>query len=585
MDHNAATATAITNQVPQSTTMTSLQNTLHQHNTRNGKIHHQQQQQQQQQQHHTPPSATSYELKHFKRPRNTTNNDTNNTTSTLTTRLRAMSDLEDEGKIDSKQKGILKDLVISGDDELLRAVEQYEKGDRKALDQMVQSGVIRKRGLSSDNMELLDDLDLDYMSMEVGNGGDNVSGSVSASASGAASNLKSQSIAMNKPRRRSFSETSHGFHMSRTSSPVPPSIQQQQQQQQYHQQQQQQQHQQNQQQQQLPYDGVGEIEFNADTLNTSNHNQVTKIRADSILDIQRNRANSLAFGGLLGEESASEEVESVGKWMDRAPIMQELRETREMRKMPLKKRVNGEMLLVNHHHPDAGMNMHMHMNSHQQQQHQESEDDDSDDEEGSEDEEMNVKKKKMTVAERKRVERAAKKAQKEREKLEKKLLKERLKLEKKQREREAREKKSGRKKKDNKKKKSTATAAGASAHDGSMMPHLFMNDAHDGNDDEIKVIVSGTGRPRSLSDPNLSITLDANGLLNIGHPPDWVGAYSPESRKLRIDRFLAKRSHRVWVKKVKYDVRKNFADSRLRVKGRFVKKEDELLMRDLMSLT
>mmetsp|Transcript_32726 Transcript_32726/g.38120 ORF Transcript_32726/g.38120 Transcript_32726/m.38120 type:complete len:137 (-) Transcript_32726:210-620(-) len=104
-------------------------------------------------------------------------------------------------------------------------------------------------------------------------------------------------------------------------------------------------------------------------------------------------------------------------------------------------------------------------------------------------------------------------------------------------------------------------------------------------DEEPKVVVSGTGRPRSLSDPNLSIGLDANGLMQIEHPPDWVGAYSPESRKIRIDRFLAKRDHRVWIKKVKYDVRKNFADSRLRVKGRFVKKEDELLMRDMMSLT
>ena len=34
---------------------------------------------------------------------------------------------------------------------------------------------------------------------------------------------------------------------------------------------------------------------------------------------------------------------------------------------------------------------------------------------------------------------------------------------------------------------------------------------------------------------------------------------------------------------MKYDVRKNFADSRLRVKGRFVKKEDEELLRELMS--
>jgi hypothetical protein len=88
-----------------------------------------------------------------------------------------------------------------------------------------------------------------------------------------------------------------------------------------------------------------------------------------------------------------------------------------------------------------------------------------------------------------------------------------------------------------------------------------------------------------LSDPNLTVTIDEHGLLHVAGPSDWVGAYSPDSRKLRIERFLAKRGHRVWVKKVKYDVRKNFADSRLRVKGRFVKKEDELLMRDLMSLT
>jgi len=68
-------------------------------------------------------------------------------------------------------------------------------------------------------------------------------------------------------------------------------------------------------------------------------------------------------------------------------------------------------------------------------------------------------------------------------------------------------------------------------------------------------------------------------------PESYVGAYSPEARKARISRFMDKRKHRVWTKKVKYDVRKNFADSRLRVKGRFVKKEDEMLMRDLMSIT
>ena len=69
-----------------------------------------------------------------------------------------------------------------------------------------------------------------------------------------------------------------------------------------------------------------------------------------------------------------------------------------------------------------------------------------------------------------------------------------------------------------------------------------------------------------------------------------------------LARFLRKRQQRNWTKRVgvrcavplcgcspwhvqvKYDVRKNFADSRLRVKGRFVKKEDEELLREIINL-
>lgn len=55
--------------------------------------------------------------------------------------------------------------------------------------------------------------------------------------------------------------------------------------------------------------------------------------------------------------------------------------------------------------------------------------------------------------------------------------------------------------------------------------------------------------------------------LNIANrEKGYVGAYSPEARKMRIQRFIEKRGKRVWTKKVKYDVRKNFADSRIRVK-------------------
>ena len=63
-----------------------------------------------------------------------------------------------------------------------------------------------------------------------------------------------------------------------------------------------------------------------------------------------------------------------------------------------------------------------------------------------------------------------------------------------------------------------------------------------------------------------------------------IGVYSPRSRRKRIDRFIAKRKARVWHKKVEYSVRKDFADSRLRVKGRFVKKEDEDQLRMVMEL-
>jgi len=55
-------------------------------------------------------------------------------------------------------------------------------------------------------------------------------------------------------------------------------------------------------------------------------------------------------------------------------------------------------------------------------------------------------------------------------------------------------------------------------------------------------------------------------------------ACSSEERKAKIQRFLEKRKRRKFQKSISYSSRKKLADSRIRVKGRFVSKSQESLL-------
>jgi hypothetical protein len=111
------------------------------------------------------------------------------------------------------------------------------------------------------------------------------------------------------------------------------------------------------------------------------------------------------------------------------------------------------------------------------------------------------------------------------------------------------------------------------------LPHRTMSDSSD-----TSVVSSGPGNglsaalgvdnrqiatlPSALSESPATFQMD---LLN---KDGRIGIYLPEARRARIARFHAKRKMRIWRKRIKYDCRKKLADSRPRIKGRFVKRSD-----------
>jgi len=466
---------------------------------------------------HTPPTSlsTSYETMHFgKRPRS----------GSLSERLLVSTELEEKGIINRDQKGILKDLIISGqDNEIQYALDRYEQGDATMLEGILHSGSLSDK--ATEEIDLLGQLDFDFLNVKekeqhgAHNTADGKAGSVASDGigdlefdGGIGNWEQGDQIDIRSRSNSTWSALENRTRSNSTWSALELALQQQQ------------------------------------------HHRSRANSAMSIdLDNFRSRSNSL-FSPLIGSETEDTQA-NFGRWMESssgpAEVSSQQQEHQQQEHQQQQQQLMKQQLQHQHHFQQL-----LTQQKQKKKQKQKSKNKTKSPKpprRKSAPPATRVPKPPSAAAiakeklkEQRRNERQLKKEQKEREKQEKKEMKERAK-------REKQKKKEGLEQQEKLK--------------------------------ETEIHVPGSGRPRSMSDPNIKSKVGEDGLLEVERPDGWIGAYSPESRKVRIGRFLEKRNHRVWTKTVKYDVRKNFADSRLRVKGRFVKKDDELLMRELMSLT
>lgn len=106
------------------------------------------------------------------------------------------------------------------------------------------------------------------------------------------------------------------------------------------------------------------------------------------------------------------------------------------------------------------------------------------------------------------------------------------------------------------------------------------NDDYDDDDDENDdTIMENEAESREDEDDEPSSPATLPQMLEkysaIYNKNGRIGIYTREERNEMISRFHEKRKRRVWKKKIRYHCRKNLADSRVRVKGRFVKCADD----------
>ena len=76
---------------------------------------------------------------------------------------------EKEGIIDEYQKGLIKDLVINGNDKLNKAMDAYQQGDNTSLKELIKSGYLNKQQIHK--LDLLGDEELDIGFLNVGRKG------------------------------------------------------------------------------------------------------------------------------------------------------------------------------------------------------------------------------------------------------------------------------------------------------------------------------------------------------------------------------------------------------------------------------
>mmetsp|Transcript_600 Transcript_600/g.1032 ORF Transcript_600/g.1032 Transcript_600/m.1032 type:complete len:342 (-) Transcript_600:369-1394(-) len=78
-----------------------------------------------------------------------------------------------------------------------------------------------------------------------------------------------------------------------------------------------------------------------------------------------------------------------------------------------------------------------------------------------------------------------------------------------------------------------------------------------------------------ISDPMYPVNFSSSFTTNQKKAADdgRIGIYSREERKELIKKFREKQKRRIWKKSVRYSCRKNLADTRVRLKGRFVNPE------------